>query len=96
MLPPKIRQQTSAWAEHRFSLRSSIRCRNPRRSGQGSRRHEELTRRICGRDGRGYTLAFTCQAAQDNPDQADAAVTFSPVESAITVTAGQTTTVDLP
>jgi Domain of unknown function (DUF4382) len=43
-----------------------------------------------------YTLAFTCQAAQDNPAQADPAVTFSPVKSGITVTAGQTTTVDLP
>jgi uncharacterized protein DUF4382 len=43
-----------------------------------------------------YTLAFSCQAAQDNPAQADPAVTFSPVKSGITVTAGQTTTVDLP
>jgi Domain of unknown function (DUF4382) len=43
-----------------------------------------------------YTLAFTCQAAQDNPAQADTAVTFSPVKSGIAVTAGQTTTVDLP
>lgn len=43
-----------------------------------------------------YTLAFTCQAAQDNPAQADPAVTFSPVKSGITVSAGQTTTVDLP
>jgi len=43
-----------------------------------------------------YTLAFTCQAAQDNPDQADSAVTFTPVKSGITVTAGQTITVDLP
>jgi Domain of unknown function (DUF4382) len=43
-----------------------------------------------------YTLAFTCQAAQDNPAQADPAVTFSPVKSGIAVTAGQTTTVDLP
>lgn len=43
-----------------------------------------------------YTLAFTCQAAQDNPAQADAAVTFSPVKSGIAVTAGQTTTADLP
>jgi hypothetical protein len=43
-----------------------------------------------------YTLAFTCQAAQDNPDQADAAVTFSPVKTAIVVTANQTTTADLP
>jgi hypothetical protein len=43
-----------------------------------------------------YTLALTCQAAQDNPAQADPAVTFSPVKSGIAVTAGQTTTVDLP
>lgn len=43
-----------------------------------------------------YTVAFTCQAAQDNPTQADAAVTFSPVTTGITVTANQTTTVDLP
>ena len=43
-----------------------------------------------------YTLAFTCQAAQDNPAQADPAVTFSPVKSGIAVTAGQTATVDLP
>jgi hypothetical protein len=43
-----------------------------------------------------YTLAFTCQAAQDNPAQADPAVTFSPVKSGIAVTAGQTTTADLP
>ncbi len=43
-----------------------------------------------------YTLAFTCQAAQDNPDQADPAVTFSPVKTGIVVTADQTTAVDLP
>lgn len=43
-----------------------------------------------------YTVAFTCQAAQDNPAQADPAVTFSPVKSGIAVTAGQTTTVDFP
>lgn len=43
-----------------------------------------------------YTVAFTCQAAQDNPDQADASVKFNPVKSGITVTANQTTTVDLP
>lgn len=43
-----------------------------------------------------YTVAFTCQAAQDNPAQADAAVTFSPVKSGIAVTAAQTTTVNLP
>lgn len=43
-----------------------------------------------------YTVAFTCQAAQDNPDQADAAVIFSPVKTGIVVTAGQTTTVDFP
>jgi hypothetical protein len=43
-----------------------------------------------------YTLAFTCQADQDNPDQADGAVTFSPVSTGVTVTANQTTTADLP
>ena len=43
-----------------------------------------------------YTLAFTCEAAQDNPDQADAAVKFNPVKPGIVVTAGQTTTVDIP
>jgi hypothetical protein len=43
-----------------------------------------------------YTVAFTCQAAQDNPDQADAVVTFNPVSTAISVTANQTTTVDIP
>jgi Domain of unknown function (DUF4382) len=43
-----------------------------------------------------YTVAFTCQAAKDNPDQADAAVTFSPLKSGIAVMAAQTTTVDLP
>jgi hypothetical protein len=43
-----------------------------------------------------YTLAFTCQAAQDNPDQADAVVTFNPITTAITVAANQTTTVDIP
>lgn len=44
-----------------------------------------------------YTVAFTCEAAQDNPDQADAtAVTFKPVKTEIVVTAGQTTTVDIP
>src|ERR1700739_2625286 len=42
-----------------------------------------------------YTVAFTCQAAQDNPDQADAVVKFSPIMTAITVVANQTTTVDI-
>jgi Domain of unknown function (DUF4382) len=43
-----------------------------------------------------YTVAFTCQAAQDNPDAADTTlVKFSPVKTGIVVTAGQTTTVDL-
>lgn len=42
-----------------------------------------------------YTVAFTCQAAQDNPDQADPAVKFSPVQTGMAVTAGMTTTVDL-
>ena len=43
-----------------------------------------------------YTVAFTCQAAQDNPDQADSIVTFNPVKTGITVTANMTTTVDIP
>jgi hypothetical protein len=43
-----------------------------------------------------YTVAFTCQAALDNPDQADAAVKFSPVKTGIMVVAGQTTNVDIP
>jgi hypothetical protein len=42
-----------------------------------------------------YTVAFTCEAAQDNPDQPDSAVKFSPVKTRI-VTAGQTTMVDFP
>ena len=42
-----------------------------------------------------YTVAFTCQAAQDDPDKADSTVTFSPVKTA-TVTANMTTTVDIP
>jgi hypothetical protein len=42
-----------------------------------------------------YTVAFTCQAAQDNPDQADAVVTFNPVQTTISVTANMTTTVDV-
>jgi len=43
-----------------------------------------------------YTLAFTCEAAQDNPDQPDATVKFSPIKTGIMVTAGQTTTADIP
>jgi len=43
-----------------------------------------------------YTVAFTCQATQDNPDQADSAVTFNPVKTGFIVTANQTTTVDIP
>ena len=43
-----------------------------------------------------YTVALTCQAAQDNPDQADNVVTFNPVMSGVTVAAMQTTTVDIP
>jgi hypothetical protein len=42
-----------------------------------------------------YTVAFTCQAMSDNPDQADPAVKFNPIKTGITVTAGQTTTVDI-
>jgi len=43
-----------------------------------------------------YTLAFTCQADQDSPDQADATVTFNPVKTGIMVSANQTTTVNIP
>lgn len=43
-----------------------------------------------------YTVAFTCQAALDNPDQADSAVKFNPIKTGLSVTAGQTTTVDIP
>ena len=43
-----------------------------------------------------YTVAFTCQAGQDNPDQADSAVMFNPVMTGIVVTASQTTAVDIP
>src|SRR6266404_2696958 len=43
-----------------------------------------------------YTVAFTCQADQDNPDLADSAVTSNPVKTGITVTAKQTTTVNIP
>jgi hypothetical protein len=42
-----------------------------------------------------YTLAFTCQAKQDNLTQADAAVMFSPVTTGIVVTADQITTVNI-
>jgi hypothetical protein len=43
-----------------------------------------------------YTVAFTCQAALDNPDQVDAGVTFAPIKTGIAVTAKQTVTVDIP
>lgn len=43
-----------------------------------------------------YTIAFTCQASMDDPAQADPAVKFNPVKTGITVTANQTTTVDIP
>jgi hypothetical protein len=43
-----------------------------------------------------YTLALTCQAAQDMLGQADPAVTFSPVKTGIMVTADQTTTANIP
>jgi hypothetical protein len=42
-----------------------------------------------------YTVALTCQAATDNPDQADPTVTFSPIQTGVDVTAGQTTTADI-
>ena len=41
-----------------------------------------------------YTVAFTCQAAQDNPDQADASVILIPVGTT-TVTANATQTLDI-
>lgn len=43
-----------------------------------------------------YSLAFTCQAALDNPDQPDSAVIFNPVITGVAVVAGQTTTADIP
>jgi Domain of unknown function (DUF4382) len=43
-----------------------------------------------------YSVAYTCKAALDNPDQVDAAVTFAPIKTGITVTANQTATVDFP
>ncbi len=43
-----------------------------------------------------YTIAYTCQAALDNADQADPTVTFSPVKTGIAVTANQTVTVNIP
>jgi hypothetical protein len=44
-----------------------------------------------------YTLAFTCEAAMDDPDQADSAlVLFSPIKTGIAVVAKQTTTADIP
>lgn len=43
-----------------------------------------------------YTLAFTCQAAADNPAQADASVMFNPVKTGIVVMSDQTTTANLP
>ena len=44
-----------------------------------------------------YTVAFTCQAAMDNADQADTTVKFNltPVKT-VTVVAKQTATVDIP
>jgi len=42
-----------------------------------------------------YTVAFTCQAALDNPDKADSSVMFKPVITGIMVTANQTTRVDI-
>ena len=48
-----------------------------------------------------YTIAYTCDAALDNPDQSDAApavpaVTFSPVKTGVNVVATQTVTVNIP
>jgi hypothetical protein len=43
-----------------------------------------------------YSVAFTCQAAMDDPDLADSVVIFNPVKTGIAVVAKQTTTVDIP
>lgn len=43
-----------------------------------------------------YTVAYTCQAALDDPDQADSAVHFSLVKSDVAVGASQTATIDFP
>ena len=43
-----------------------------------------------------YTLALTCQAAQDNPAQADPAVMFNPVKTGVAVAADQATMVAIP
>jgi len=43
-----------------------------------------------------YTVAYTCEANQDNPDQTDPTVLFTPVKTGISVVATQTTTVDIP
>lgn len=44
-----------------------------------------------------YTLAFTCETAMDNPDQADSTVVlFSPIKSGVAVVAKLTTTADIP
>jgi len=42
-----------------------------------------------------YTVAFTCEAAGDDPDKADSAVTFTPVKTGVAVAANMTTTVDI-
>jgi hypothetical protein len=43
-----------------------------------------------------YTIAFTCQATQDNRTQADPGVKFGPVKTGISVAADQVTTVNIP
>ncbi|MDB5973882.1 MAG: hypothetical protein JWR07_642 [Nevskia sp.] len=43
-----------------------------------------------------YTVAFTCQTAQDDSDQSDPAVIFGPVKTGIVVIANQTTTINIP
>ena len=42
-----------------------------------------------------YTVAFTCQAAADDPDKADSAVAFTQVKTGVNVTANMTTTADI-
>ncbi|MFO1402420.1 MAG: DUF4382 domain-containing protein [Steroidobacteraceae bacterium] len=43
-----------------------------------------------------YTVAYTCEAAADDPDQPDPAVVFAPTVTGIGVAAGETVTQNLP
>ncbi|HKT72547.1 MAG TPA: DUF4382 domain-containing protein [Steroidobacteraceae bacterium] len=42
-----------------------------------------------------YTVAFTCQAATDDPDKADSGVSFTPIVTGISVTANMTSTANI-